>query len=85
MITHTLKEIVKDNKANITHVCEGKVYYEIQVLNTAYERDNSIYQLEINSNSDEWKATNMFADEKAITLMRWIRKGLKDGTFVQVK
>ena len=85
MITHTLKEIVKENVANITHVCEGKVYYEIQVPTTDFERDNSIYQLEINSNSDEWKATNMFADEKAITLMRWIRKGLKDGTFVQVK
>ena len=55
-LAHTLKEIVKDNEAIMTHVCEGKVYYEIHVLFPA-EKPYSIYQIEIDSTTDEWKAT----------------------------
>ena len=39
---HTLKEIVTGTTANLTHVCAGKVYYQIDV-------ENSSYQLEIDS------------------------------------
>lgn len=78
-MTHTLKEIVKGPIAYMTYVCEGKVYYEIAV-------ENSIYQLELDSTSDEWKATYLYKSFEAITLMRWIRKGMTDGkTFIQIK
>jgi hypothetical protein len=78
MIKHTLKEIVKDNDALITHICEGKVYYQIHV-------EDSTYQLEIDSNDEEWKATYLFPRFKAIHLMRWIRKGMKNETFIQIR
>jgi hypothetical protein len=64
----------------MTYVCQGKVYYEIYV-------DDSVYQLEINSMDDEWKTTYLLPSFYAITLMRWIRKGIEknDGTFIQIK
>ena len=77
-LEHSLKQIVKGTEANMSHVCEGKVYYEIIV-------DNSIYQLEINSNDDEWRATYLYPKFKAITLMRWIRKGFENGKLIQIK
>jgi hypothetical protein len=73
---HTLKEIVK-NDAFMTHVCEGKVYYQIHV-------DETTYQLEIDSNDDEWKSTYIYPRFKAITLMRWIRKGMDTDKFIQL-
>ena len=33
-LAHSLKEIVKSSEAILTHVCEGKVYYEIVVYTT---------------------------------------------------
>jgi hypothetical protein len=80
MEKHTLKEIIKDTDALLTHVCLGKVYYIIYV-------GNSAYQLEIDSMQDEWKETYLLPRFKAITLMRWIRQGLEkeDGTFIQIK
>jgi hypothetical protein len=93
---HTIKEIVKGNDAIMTYVCEGKVYYQILVPNSTFRVDTndniiginekpfSVYQLEINSLDDEWKATNLLPTFKAITLMRWIRKGAKDGKLNQI-
>jgi len=75
---HTLKEIVTGTKAEMQYVCNGIVYYNIKV-------ENSIYQLEIDSNEDEWKATYIYPEFKAITLMRWIRKGMKNEKFIQIK
>ena len=77
---HTLKEIVKDNDAYLTHICAGKVYYVIHV-------DDSSYQLEIDTTNDEWKTTFLYPRFKAITLMRWIRKAIenKDETLIQIK
>jgi len=77
-MTHTLKEIVSGTTATLTYVCAGKVYYEINV-------ENSIYQLEINSMDDEWKTTYLYPQFKAIILMRWIRKGIENETFIQIK
>jgi hypothetical protein len=84
-MTHTIKEIVKGTTAKITHVCEGKVYYEIHVPNSDFSRDNSVYQLEIDSNNEEWKNTYLYDTEKSIMFMRWIRKGIADETFIQIK
>jgi len=75
---HTLKQIVTGTTATLTHVCAGKVYYQIDV-------ENSSYQLEIDSLEDEWKTTYLMPTFKAITLMRWIRKGIENETLIQVK
>ncbi len=75
---HTLKEIVTGTKAKIQYVCDGKVYYNIEV-------EDSIYQLELDSKEDDWKTTYLYPEFKAITLMRWIRKGMKNEKFIQLK
>jgi hypothetical protein len=82
-LAHTLKEIVKNSDAVLSHVCEGKVYYEIVVYTT--EKPSAVYQLEIDSTDDEWKATYLYPKFKAITLMRWIRKGFENGKLIQIK
>jgi hypothetical protein len=75
-----LKNIVKGSTAKITHVCNGKVFYQIQTK-------GHLYQLEVNSCDADWKATYLFPEFKSISLMRWIRRGieLNDGTFVKLK
>jgi hypothetical protein len=81
--THSLKEIVKDTEAIMSHVCEGKVYYEIVVYTT--DKPTAVYQLEIDSTSGEWQTTYLYPKFKAITLMRWIRKGMENEKFIQIK
>ena len=75
-----LTKIVKGTIANMVHVCNGKVIYQI-------ETSNHLYQLEVDSNQQEWEATYLLPSFKTITLMRWIRKGLesKDGTFIKLR
>ena len=72
-----LLTIVKGTIAKLIYVCYGKVYYQI-------DTENHKYQLEINSMEDEFKSTYLEHEMKAITLMRWIRKGIKDGTFIEL-
>jgi hypothetical protein len=86
-MTHTIKEIVRHGTGNMTHVCEGKVYYEIEIPNLTSdpEKKGAAYQLEIDSTTDEWKGTYLYPKFKAITLMRWIRKGIENGNFIQIK
>jgi len=66
--------------ANMVHVCNGKVIYQI-------DTGNHLYQLELNSNEKEWETTYMVPSFKTITLMRWIRRGMetKDGTFIKLR
>jgi len=75
-----LTNIVKGTVANMVHVCKGKVIYQIST-------GAHLYQLEIDSNQQEWEATYLLPSFKSITLMRWIRKGIEnnDGTFIQLK
>jgi hypothetical protein len=75
-----LTSIVKGTMANMVHVCNGKVIYQIQT-------SNHLYQLEVDSTQQEWEATYLLPSFKSITLMRWIRKGLEsnDGTFIKLK
>jgi hypothetical protein len=75
-----LTHIVKGTRAHLVHVCNGKVVYQIQT------RDH-LYQLEIDSNQQEWETTYLTPSFKTITLMRWIRKGLEknDGTFIKLR
>lgn len=74
----SLKTIVKGTKATFSFACAGKVYYLI-------ETENHQYQLEINSMDDELKTTYLEKEYKAITLMRWIRKGMENNTLIQLK
>jgi hypothetical protein len=69
--------IVKGTVAKISHVCHGKVYYKINT-------ENHQYQLEIDSMEDEFKTTYLEPEFKAITLMRWIRKGIENSTFIEL-
>jgi hypothetical protein len=74
-----LLNIVKGTTARFVHVCNGKVVYQIKT-------SNHLYQLEINSTDEEWQTTYLSSEFKAITLMRWIRQGIKndDGSFIQL-
>jgi len=73
-----LTSIVKGTMANMVHVCNGKVIYQI---NTG----DHLYQLEIDSTQQEWETTYLVPTFKSISLMRWIRKGWEtgDGTFIK--
>ena len=75
-----MTSIVKGTMANMVHVCKGKVIYQINTL-------NHLYQLEIDSTEQEWDSTYLLPSFKAITLMRWIRKGIEsgDGSFIKLK
>jgi hypothetical protein len=76
----TLTNIVRGTSAQLVHVCNGKVIYQIAT-------PRHLYQLEIDSTEKEWECTYLTPSFKAITLMRWIRKGLEtgDGTFIKLK
>jgi len=75
-----LTNIVKGTMANMVHVCMGKVIYQIRT-------NEHLYQLELDSNEQEWDSTYLLPSFKSITLMRWIRKGIEsdDGTFIKLK
>jgi len=74
-----LTSIVKGTMAQMVHVCNGKVIYQIQ-------SGPHLYQLELDSTQREWETTYLLPSFKSITLMRWIRKGLEnnDGTFIKL-
>jgi hypothetical protein len=75
-----LTTIVKGTRANLVHVCNGKVIYQI-------DTGIHLYQLEIDSTQQEWETTYLVPSFKSITLMRWIRKGMEsnDGTFIKLR
>lgn len=74
-----LKQIVKGTHAVLTHVCNGRVVYQIRT-------PAHLYQLEIDSTEKEWESTYLTPEFKSITLMRWIRRGMEsgDGSFIQL-
>lgn len=75
---HTLTQIVKGTMAKMSHVCNGIVYYHIKV-------ENTLYELEIDT-TDNIENENVYFPPtyKAITLMRWIRKGIENGKFKEL-
>jgi hypothetical protein len=75
---HTLKEIVKDNTAKLSYICNGVVYFNVDV-------DGTLYQFPIDGNdTSEWKDMYIYPEYKAITLMRWIRKSIQNETLIQL-
>ena len=75
---HTLKEIIKDTTAKLSYICNGIVYFNIDV-------DGTVYQLGIDCNdTSEWKDIYIYPEYKAVTLMRWIRKSIDKETLLQL-
>jgi hypothetical protein len=73
-MTPSVKQIVKNNIARFSFYRSGNIFYTIEV-------DGQTYQFPV-SLEDIGGAT-LTAEFKAITLMRYIRKALVDGTFVK--
>jgi hypothetical protein len=77
LMSHDLKTIVCDgNKATFSHYRDGNFFYVVKVQDKAYSFPIPI---------EDAKGTTLFAEFKAITLMRWIRKAIEDKTFQPVK
>ena len=76
-MSHDLKAIVGgNNKAIFSHYRDGNFFYVVKVQDKRYSFPIPI---------DDAKGTTFFAEFKAITLMRWIRKALENKTFQPVK
>ena len=76
-MSHDLKAIIRDgNKAKFSHYRDGNFFYMVKVHAQAYSFPIPI---------EDAKGTTMFAEFKAITLMRWIRKAIEDKTFQPMK
>jgi len=71
-----IKEIVKDNKVYFSHYRAQHLYYNVDVNGKTY-----MFPVPIEDIGD----ATFSATEKAMLLMRYIRKGLDEGSFVFVK
>ena len=77
LMSHDLKTIVSDgNKAKFSHYRDGNFFYLVKVQDQTYSFPIPI---------EDAKGTTLFAEFKAITLMRWIRKAIEDKSFQLVK
>lgn len=70
---HTIAEIVKGNTATFSHYRATVMYYCVQVEDTKYTFPVYLEDL---------KGAELHAEEKAIMLMRYIRRAIKDGTLI---
>ena len=78
---HTITEIVKDNRrAFIKYIRQGLVYYTVCIFE---ETEYHLYTFPI-SISDLGEAT-LNSEEKALLLMRYIRKAIEDKTMAYSK
>jgi hypothetical protein len=76
-MSHDLKVIVgSGNKAIFSDYRDGNFFYVVKVQDKAYSFPIPI---------EDAKGTTLFAEFKAITLMRWIRKAIHDKTFQLVR
>tara|TARA_R110001592_G_scaffold162601_1_gene396186 strand:+ start:177 stop:398 length:222 start_codon:yes stop_codon:yes gene_type:complete len=72
----TLKEIVKNNKVYFSYYRAGHLYYTVTLKNS----EKYSFPVPI---QDIGEAT-FLNEDKAIIMMRYIRKALKDSTFVRL-
>jgi hypothetical protein len=71
----TVKEVVQgDNVARVSFYRQGNLFYNVTVDGTEYTFPVSLEDL---------GGASVMAQEKAITLMRYIRKALEADTFVK--
>ena len=76
-MSHDLKAIVGgSNKARFSHYRDGNFFYVVAVEDQTYSFPIPV---------EDAKGTTLFAEFKAITLMRWIRKALEDKTFQRAR
>jgi hypothetical protein len=76
-MSHDLKAIVGgNNKARFSHYRDGNFFYVVMVGDQAYSFPIPV---------EDARGTTLFAEFKAITLMRWIRKAIDDKTFQPAK
>jgi hypothetical protein len=76
-MSHDLKAIVGGgNKAKFSHYRDGNFFYVVNVQDRAYSFPIPI---------EDAKGTTLYAEFKAITLMRWIRKAIEDKAFQPLK
>ena len=73
-MTPSIKQIVKDNVARFSFYRTGNVFYTVDVEGQKYQFPVSL---------EDIGGATLTAEFKAITLMRYIRKALVDGTFVR--
>ena len=71
-----LGEIVKERIASYSFYRQGYLYYNLLIAGITY-----VFPIPI----DDLGGATVSADEKAITLMRYIRKALDDGSLVRGK
>ncbi|MFZ0278301.1 MAG: hypothetical protein WA254_22920 [Candidatus Sulfotelmatobacter sp.] len=69
-----IKDIVKGNKAYFSFYRTGNMFYTVTVQGTKWTFPVSL---------EDIAGASLFAQMKAITLMRYIRKALEDKTFVK--
>lgn len=69
-----LKQIVKDNRVNFSHYRAGHLYYHVSVAQDWYS-----FPVPVNDIGD----ATFLNEDKAIMMMRYIRKALDNGTFVR--
>lgn len=73
-MTLSIKQIVKGNTARFSFYRSGNIFYTVEVNGVIYQFPVSL---------DDIGGATLTAEFKAITLMRYIRKALADGTFVK--
>jgi len=71
----SIKDIVKDNKVEFSSYRANKFYYIIKV-------DEIFYQFSIDR--EDIEGATLQAMDKAIYFMRWIRKAIKENTFIKI-
>lgn len=74
----TLKELVKGTTAKFSHAIAGVLYYVVEVDGLNYQ-----FPIDMNDKEDVGTAT-FFAEYKAITLMRYIRKAIDHDELVTI-
>ncbi len=76
----TLKEIVSGGtRAEFSHAIAGVLYYRVDVGDEAY-----MFPLDMN-NSDDVGTSTFNASEKAITMMRYVRKAMENNSLIKIK
>ncbi len=70
----SIKQIVKNNMTRFSFYRAGNMFYTVDVEGQRYQFPVSL---------EDIGGATLTAEFKAITLMRYIRKALTDGTFVQ--
>ncbi len=69
-----IKDIVKNNMAHFSFYRAGNMFYTVIV-----DGENWMFPVSL----EDIGGASLFAEMKAITLMRYIRKALEDKTFVK--